>query len=84
MRRRRKRCQFELSLCLTHVMDYDDALIVVCVDDVLSHDMTSVMRAVLKTTTYIQWRREVEAKDLFWRRLLLALRDVLPRGADRV
>ncbi|KAL8621535.1 hypothetical protein ACOMHN_026207 [Nucella lapillus] len=77
-------CQFELSLCLTHVMDYDDALIVVCVDDVLSHDMTSAMRAVLKTTTYIQWRREVEAEDLFWRRLLLALRDVLPRGADRV
>ncbi|KAL8621533.1 hypothetical protein ACOMHN_026205 [Nucella lapillus] len=77
-------CQFELSLCLTHVMDYDDALIVVCVDDVLSHDMTSSMRAVLKTTTYIQWKREVEAEDLFWRRLLLALRDVLPRGADRV
>ncbi|XP_076439450.1 toll-like receptor 2 [Babylonia areolata] len=80
-------CQFELSLCLSHVLDYDDALIVVCVDDVTSrHVATSAMMAVLKTTTYIQWRgqgdgegeEEPGAEAAFWGRLRLALEEILP------
>jgi hypothetical protein len=47
-------CQFELTYCLRHVMDYDDALIIVCKDYVASGKMTSAMMAVMKTTTYIQ------------------------------
>ncbi|XP_076434837.1 toll-like receptor 4 [Babylonia areolata] len=79
-------CQFELSVCLTHVMDVDDSLIVVCVDDVMSRDMTSAMKAVLKTTTYIQWSEDEgeEAVASFWRRLHLALREILPRGQNHV
>nr|KAG5691248.1 hypothetical protein BaRGS_015216 [Batillaria attramentaria] len=50
-------CQFELTLCLTHVMENDDALLVVHLYDVASRDMTSAMMAVMKTTTYIEWRR---------------------------
>ncbi|KAL8584636.1 hypothetical protein ACOMHN_002365 [Nucella lapillus] len=74
-------CQFELALCLTHVMDHDDALIVVCVDDVTSRHMTSAMMAVLKTTTYVQWREEEDAEDAeaaFWGRLQLALKEIVP------
>ncbi|KAL8622952.1 hypothetical protein ACOMHN_027073 [Nucella lapillus] len=73
-------CQFELALCLSHVMDYDDALIVVCVDDVTSRQMTSAMTAVLKTTTYVQWREEEDAEASFWGRLHLALNEIVPRG----
>jgi hypothetical protein len=46
-------CQFELAYCLSHAMEHEDALVVVCVDDVPSRDMTPAMMAVLKTTTYI-------------------------------
>ncbi|XP_070183142.1 toll-like receptor 2 [Littorina saxatilis] len=55
-------CQFELTYSMNHVMDYDDALIIVCMDDVVSHDMTAVMMAALRTTTYIQWE-ELEDVD---------------------
>ncbi|XP_070191563.1 toll-like receptor 1 [Littorina saxatilis] len=69
-------CQFELTFCLTHVMDYDDTLLIVCVDDVTSRDMTPAMMAVLKTTTYIQWGDHSDAVDSFWGRLRLALHEV--------
>jgi toll-like receptor 13 len=70
-------CQFELAYCLTHVMDYDDALIIVCLDDVTSYELTSSMMAVLKTTTYIQWWETMDAIRAFWGRLQQALHEVL-------
>ena len=72
-------CQFELAYCLRQVMDYDDALIVVCVDDVTSRNMTTAMMAVMKTTTYIQWAEHDDAIGSFWGRLHLSLRDVIER-----
>ncbi|XP_076434841.1 toll-like receptor 2 [Babylonia areolata] len=79
-------CQFELDLCLGHVMDHDDALIVTCLDDIASRDMTCAMEAVLKTTTYLQWPgREGGGRDdlsLFWRRVELSVKDLLkPQAA---
>ena len=44
-------CQFELTFCLSHVMDVDDALLIVIVDDVQSRDMTAAMMAVLTWIT---------------------------------
>ena len=70
-------CQFELDLCLGHTLDYDDLLIVACLGDVPSRDLTSSMAAVLKTTTYIQWRPNRDAATLFWDRVELALEDVV-------
>ncbi|XP_070180953.1 toll-like receptor 13 [Littorina saxatilis] len=70
-------CQFELSLCLTHVLDYDDALIIVCLDDVPSRDLTAAMMAVLKTTTYIQWMDDEHAMTSFWGRLRVALNEII-------
>ena len=70
-------CQFELAFCLKHVMDYDDALIVVCVDDVASRQMTPAMMAVLKTTTYLQWGEGEEVARAFWTRLRQALAEVV-------
>nr|KAG5691250.1 hypothetical protein BaRGS_015218 [Batillaria attramentaria] len=70
-------CQFELTLCLTHVMDNDDALLVVRLYDVASRDMTSAMMAVMKTTTYIEWEDQADARASFWGRLRIALQEIL-------
>ena len=70
-------CQFELDLCLGHVFDNDDDLIVTCLDDVASRDVTSTMTAVLRTTTYIQWPRDPGASASFWSRLERALHQIL-------
>ncbi|KAK7100937.1 toll-like receptor 2 [Littorina saxatilis] len=77
-------CQFELALCLTHVIEHGDTLLVTCVDDVTcSGQLTPTMMAVLNTTTYIQWDwasgrasdRASDAQHSFWARLRLALTD---------
>ena len=70
-------CQFELDLCLGHVFDNDDDLIVTCLDDVASRNVTSTMAAVLRTTTYIQWPRDPGASASFWRSLERALHQIL-------
>jgi toll-like receptor 13 len=70
-------CQFELAFCLTHVMDHDDALIIVSLDDLTSYELTSTMMAVLKTTTYIQWNRHPDAVRSFWGRLQQALHEIM-------
>jgi hypothetical protein len=69
-------CQFELSYCLLHVMDYDDSLLIVCVDDVVSTKMTTAMMAVLKTTTYLQWAEHPDTIHSFWGRVRLALHEI--------
>nr|KAG5712894.1 hypothetical protein BaRGS_007491 [Batillaria attramentaria] len=75
-------CQFELNWCLSHVVENDDALVVVCLDDVSSRDLTPAMMAVLKTNTYIQWDEDPDAGDSFWGRLELALQEVLETVDD--
>ena len=74
-------CQFELNFCLQYVLDYEDALIIVCLDDVASRDMTSAMMAVLKTTTYIQWEEAGDAVAAFWGRLRLSLHETIQQQA---
>ena len=71
-------CQFELAFCLQHAMDTEDALVIVCLDDVTSRDLTPAMMAVLKTTTYIQWEAgDADAARAFWGRLGQALEEVV-------
>nr|KAG5714265.1 hypothetical protein BaRGS_018482 [Batillaria attramentaria] len=71
-------CQFELQLCLSHVMEYDDTLLVVLLHDIPSRDITPAMEALMKTTTYIEWEAGAESKDEFWGRIRRALNDILP------
>jgi hypothetical protein len=73
-------CQFELMYCLTHVMDYDDSLVIIVIDDITRRRMTAAMTAVLKTTTYIQWAEHQDAIYSFWGRVRLALADIMPNG----
>jgi hypothetical protein len=60
-------------------MDCEDALIIMCLNDVTSREMTPAMMAVLKTTTYIQWEKGRDAVESFWGRLRLALHEVIGR-----
>nr|KAG5693290.1 hypothetical protein BaRGS_011611 [Batillaria attramentaria] len=71
-------CQFELNYCLRHVMDYDDALVVVMLHDVPARDLTTAMMAVMKTTTYIEWDDTPDARAAFWGRLRIAFREIMP------
>ncbi|XP_070204902.1 toll-like receptor 2 type-1 [Littorina saxatilis] len=66
-------CQFELDVCLTEVVDYNERLVVVCVGDVTPRDLTSTMMAVMNTTMYIQWQYEPGTRNMFWKRLQLCL-----------
>ena len=70
-------CQFELALCLQHVIDNDDALVVVCLGDMMARDLTLSMMAVFNTMTYIQWQDESEARASFWGRLRLSLSELI-------
>nr|KAG5701418.1 hypothetical protein BaRGS_032750 [Batillaria attramentaria] len=70
-------CQFELQLCLSHVMENDDALLVVLLEDIPSRDLTPAMMAVMKTMTYIEWEDEPEARASFWGRIRLTLDEIL-------
>nr|QNL15321.1 toll-like receptor 16 [Littorina littorea] len=71
--------RFELDVCLSEVVDYDDQLIVTCVGDVTPRDLTSTMMAVMNTTMYIQWQDEPGTRNVFWDRLRLSLRDLRPQ-----
>nr|KAG5700144.1 hypothetical protein BaRGS_010451 [Batillaria attramentaria] len=71
-------CQFELHLCLTHVMENDDALLVVLLHEIPPRDLTPAMMAVMKTTTYIEWEEQAEARASFWGRIRLGLNEILP------
>jgi hypothetical protein len=76
-------CQFELTYCLRHVMNYDDSLLIVVIDDVITRRMTEAMMAVIKTTTYIQWAEHQDAIHSFWGRIRLALADIMPNVPAR-
>ena len=69
-------CQFELALCLDHVIHTDDALVVVRLQAVMSRRLTLPMMAVFHTTTYIQWENDGEAIASFWGRLHLSLSEL--------
>nr|KAG5687553.1 hypothetical protein BaRGS_023109 [Batillaria attramentaria] len=71
-------CQFELEMCLSHVVENDDVMVVVILQHVPARDMSGAMKALMKTTTYIEWGSEPEAVYSFWRRMTLALTDILP------
>nr|ARQ14823.1 toll-like recptor 5 [Oncomelania hupensis] len=76
-------CQYELDFCINHVMEQGDALIVVCLEDVVWRDMSSSMVFVMKAITYIQWAEYDDAKTAFWGRLKIAFREVVPIVKDK-
>ncbi|XP_070188458.1 toll-like receptor 3 [Littorina saxatilis] len=76
-------CQFELNFCLRHVMDFGDNLVVACVNDVESRDLTTAMMAVMKMMSYIRWDDDPDAMAAFWGRLRQALQEILPADVQQ-
>ena len=75
-------CQFELQLCLSHALEHGDSLLVVMLEDIPAGELTPAMSAVIKTTTYIEWEDDPEARASFWGRMRIGLNEILP-GAGR-
>ncbi|KAK7113516.1 hypothetical protein V1264_012789 [Littorina saxatilis] len=76
-------CQFELNFCLRHVMDFGDNLVVTCVNDVESRDLTTAMMAVLTMMSYIRWDDDPDAMAAFWGPLRQALQEILPADVQQ-
>lgn len=73
-------CQFELKYCQSHSMERNDVMVLVILHETSSRAMTPAMLALLRTTTYIQWSEEHDAKSSFWGRMNLAFNDVFQRN----
>nr|KAG5696728.1 hypothetical protein BaRGS_028848 [Batillaria attramentaria] len=71
-------CHFELEMCLSHVIDRNDVMVVVMLQHVPPRDMSGAMLALVNTTTYIEWGCDAETTASFWRRMTLALANILP------
>nr|KAG5698010.1 hypothetical protein BaRGS_005828 [Batillaria attramentaria] len=71
-------CHFELEMCLSHVVDNNDVMVIVILQHVPARDMSGAMLALVNTTTYIEWVEDPDAIASFWRRIMVALKDILP------
>ncbi|KAK7499814.1 hypothetical protein BaRGS_00008905 [Batillaria attramentaria] len=72
-----------LTLGQRHVMDFRDTLAVVVLEDIPGDALTTEMKAVVETTTYIKWPVNPEARDTFWRRLRANFVDILGMNEER-
>ncbi|PVD33556.1 hypothetical protein C0Q70_04813 [Pomacea canaliculata] len=72
-------CQFELVFCQNYVMERDDVLVLTLLAPISGRDMTDAISAMFKTTTYLAWGEEDDARNAFWGRLVLAFHDIVPR-----
>ncbi|XP_025085237.1 toll-like receptor Tollo [Pomacea canaliculata] len=70
-------CQFELVFCQNYVMERDDVLVLTLLAPISGRDMTDAISAMFKTTTYLAWGEEEDARKAFWGRLVLAFHDIL-------
>ena len=68
-------CQLELTLAQKrHVEEGSTHLIVVLIDTIETKNMSNSVRVLLNTTTFIEWTTESTGNELFWGRLISALR----------
>ncbi|XP_025085236.1 toll-like receptor 5 [Pomacea canaliculata] len=74
-------CQFELVFCQNYVMERDDVIVLTLLAPISGRDMTDAISAMFKTTTYLAWGEEDDARKAFWGRLVLAFHDIVPRQA---
>ncbi|PVD33560.1 hypothetical protein C0Q70_04817 [Pomacea canaliculata] len=72
-------CQFELVFCQNYVMERDDVIVLTLLAPISGRDMTDAISAMFKTTTYLAWGEEDDARKAFWGRLVLAFHDIVPR-----
>ncbi|XP_061170221.1 toll-like receptor 4 [Saccostrea echinata] len=68
-------CLFETMLAqVRSINNGKETVIVVILENILSKHMTNSLHVLLKTITFIEWTNEKSGKEMFWNRLVAAIR----------
>ncbi|XP_067656612.1 toll-like receptor 13 isoform X2 [Haliotis asinina] len=62
-------CKFELQLALYSFLKCEIDIVVILLDQIRTCHVTSALRALMMSTTFIQWCDNAEAKELFKERI---------------
>ncbi|XP_046575530.1 toll-like receptor 13 [Haliotis rubra] len=62
-------CKFELQLALYSFLKCEIDIVVILLDQIKTCHVTSALRALMMSTTFIQWCDDAEAKELFKERI---------------
>ncbi|XP_046370592.2 toll-like receptor 3 [Haliotis rufescens] len=77
-------CQFELNLIQRHVIECGQRLlVVVMLEDIDPCHVTKSLRAMLQTTTYLEWGEESHTRQAFFNRLRLLVKRPLQSTSTR-
>jgi toll-like receptor 13 len=68
-------CRFETMMAQIRSMkDGENMVIVVLLERIQTKNITNSLHVLLNTTTYIEWKHNGREKELFWERLVAALK----------
>nr|XP_011444470.3 toll-like receptor 2 [Crassostrea gigas] len=68
-------CRFETVMAQLRSMNHGETTVVVVVlENILTKNMNNSLHLLLKSTTFIEWTNEKTAKEMFWDRLVSALK----------
>ncbi|XP_061170082.1 toll-like receptor 2 type-2 [Saccostrea echinata] len=68
-------CRFETMLAqLRLINNGKETVIVVILENILTKNMTNSLHVLLKTITFIEWTNEKSGKEMFWNRLVAAVK----------
>ncbi|XP_046574984.1 toll-like receptor 13 [Haliotis rubra] len=62
-------CQFELQMALYSFLKHEIDIVVILLDQIKADHVTSSLRALMMSTSIMQWCSDTEAKELFKERL---------------
>ncbi|XP_067657934.1 toll-like receptor 13 [Haliotis asinina] len=62
-------CQFELQVALTNHLKQNVEIVVILLEHIRACQVTSTLRALMMSTTFIEWADDEEAKALFRQRI---------------
>ncbi|XP_046380255.2 toll-like receptor 13 [Haliotis rufescens] len=77
-------CKFELQLALYSFLKCEIDIVVILLDHIKTCHVTSALRALMMSTTFIRWHDEAEAKELFKGRVrnILCEGDIVGRAGE--
>ena len=68
-------CKFELTIAQDRWLNNEsDALLLVMLEEIKSEHMTTELRALIRTTTYVTWTDNDQGQRLFWDKIMNTLR----------
>ncbi|XP_061170220.1 toll-like receptor 2 [Saccostrea echinata] len=68
-------CRFETMLAQLRTINKEkEMVIVIILENILTKNMTNSLHVLLKTTTFIEWTNEKSGKEMFWNRVISAIK----------